>query len=131
MAFTIEQVTHHPEMVFDAELGVMDFPFCSKSSRPAPVCFARGDSDGNTGIDLTDAIVVVQNIFLGKLNRIDCDDALDINDDGLLDTTDPLVLLSWLFLAGEDPPPPFLECGPDPTDDELSCKSFAACEGNG
>lgn len=33
-----------------------------------------------------------------------------------------------MFLGGPTPQEPFAECGRDPTTDDLSCKSFPACE---
>ena len=84
--------------------------------------FSRGDANGDSAISLTDAIVVVQNIFLGKLVLFDCEDMLDVNDDGRLDTSDPVFLLNHLFRRGEQLPFPFKSCGPDIESDALRCK---------
>ena len=51
-----------------------------------------------------------------------CLSAADTNDDGRLNIADAIRLLSYLFAAGDTPlPEPFLDCGYDPTDDDLFC----------
>ena len=51
-----------------------------------------------------------------------CLDAADANDDGQVDVSDPLFTLFFLFLEGEEPPPPGpVVPGLDPTPDELDC----------
>ena len=57
----------------------------------------------------------------------DCEDAADVNDDGVVDLSDPVRLLGHLFLGSERPPDPFGNCGGDPTVDELDCKTFGKC----
>ncbi|MBT7129826.1 MAG: hypothetical protein HN891_03865 [Planctomycetes bacterium] len=56
-----------------------------------------------------------------------CIDSADGNDDGLVDLADPIALLGYLFNGATPPPPPFPDCGIDPTPDALECDSFAAC----
>ena len=51
-----------------------------------------------------------------------CLDAADFDDSGVLDVNGPLVLLRFMFLGQAPPPdpgPPPLDCGPDPTPDDL------------
>ncbi|MCA8958995.1 MAG: hypothetical protein KDC38_00720, partial [Planctomycetes bacterium] len=55
-----------------------------------------------------------------------CIDAADTNDDGAFDISDPIYLLTSLFGMGAPPPPP-VDCGPDPTLDALSCGGSPAC----
>jgi hypothetical protein len=57
-----------------------------------------------------------------------CDDAADINDDGILDTLDG-VDFSDYFVYGDPLPPPFPGCGYDPTLDQLDCASYYHCPG--
>jgi hypothetical protein len=84
--------------------------------------FSRGDGNGDGKISVTDGVIVAQNIFAGKLVIFDCQDMLDVNDDGTLNTADPVVLLTYLFLNGPQPPAPFKTCTlGDPTADALSC----------
>jgi len=40
---------------------------------------------------------------------------------------DGIALLGYLFNGATPPPPPFPDCGIDPTSDALECDSFAAC----
>ena len=55
-----------------------------------------------------------------------CDDSADANDDGAIDLGDAVNVLNFLFIGGPDYPEPFdrdrLECGEDPTDDDLDCQ---------
>ena len=82
--------------------------------------FLRGDSDLNGIVNVTDAIVVLGALFLGK-GPLQCADAADVNDDGVLNITDPIYLLAGLFLGGGPPAPPRDRPGPDPTPDSLDC----------
>jgi hypothetical protein len=83
--------------------------------------FRRGDPDGSGDADITDAILVLQYLFGGRGDSLECADAADANDDGALDISDPVALLSYLFLGNAAPPAPGpFVCGADPTSDELS-----------
>jgi hypothetical protein len=84
--------------------------------------FRRGDCDGGGGTDIGDAITALQQLFIGDAG-IPCRGACDANDDGLFDIADPIQLLRTLFLGDPPPPPPYPECGEDPTIDALSCDS--------
>ena len=42
-------------------------------------------------------------------------------DNGVIDLTDPVRMLEYLFLGGATPPAPFPDRGPDPTADDLDC----------
>ena len=48
-----------------------------------------------------------------------CPDAADANDDGRVDISDPIWVITYLFLGDDPPPPPFPEPDQDPTDDSL------------
>jgi hypothetical protein len=85
------------------------------------------DSDG--AVDLTDAVRILDHLFLGG-PAPECLDAADTDDDAELSLTDPIVVLSWLFLGGPAPEPPSPtagsypggDCGTDPTaSDGLDC----------
>ncbi len=80
--------------------------------------FQRGDCNSDDKTDLADAAAVLANQF-GSY-EIDCSDACDVNDDGLLNMADSVYLLNWLFKFGDIPaaPGPF-DDGEDPTDDSL------------
>ena len=46
-----------------------------------------------------------------------------------LDITDPIANLTHQFVGGPSPAVPGKDtCGADPTEDDLTCDSFAACE---
>jgi hypothetical protein len=83
--------------------------------------FSRGDANGDSKINVTDGVILAQNIFANKLVFFDCQDMLDVNDDGQLNTLDPVELLRYVFLRGPVPPSPFKTCGIDPTADTLTC----------
>jgi len=83
----------------------------------------RGDANGDGTFDVSDPIVLLDCLFLGG-DCTRCPDLADANDDGNLDLTDPIYLLAWRFMDGSKPPPPFPECGPDPTrDDREDCEA--------
>jgi hypothetical protein len=87
-----------------------------------PRMFLRGDADGSGAVDITDAIAVLDDIFLGRPAPASCRDALDANDDGTVDISDPIFVLSFLFLGGPPLRPPYPEPGIDPTPDDLGCR---------
>ena len=92
---------------------------------PRPKPFRRMDSNADGTVDIGDAIFLLQVQFSGT--SIPCEDAGDVNDDGSLNIADPIALLSYLFATGFMPPPPATSCGPDPTEDALSCDEFPPC----
>ena len=69
-----------------------------------------------------------------------CFDAADVNDNGevlisfdpdmsveeirsrLIELSDSIFLLNYVFLGGPAPNDPLLECGLDPTEDSLDCE---------
>jgi hypothetical protein len=83
--------------------------------------FRRGDQDSSGRVDISDAISILNFLFLGSRAPA-CLDAADADDSGKLDITDPIRILNFLFLGGSAPPAPGpRDCGPDPTPDELGC----------
>jgi hypothetical protein len=63
------------------------------------------------------------HLFLGSPSSLLCADAADANDDGALDVTGAVVILSYLFQGGVEIPAPGAvgqECGPDPSGDALA-----------
>ena len=81
-------------------------------------------------VNLADPIANLAYQFLGEARP--CLDACDFDNSDEIDVTDPIANLTHQFLGGPAPDPPGKEsCGVDPTDDELSCESFATCGGNG
>lgn len=84
--------------------------------------FIRGDANGDKAVDIADPVRFLLAIFKGISN--DCQDALDANDDGFLDTTDAVYLLHYLFTRGAAPPAPFPAAEGDLTEDPLVCQRF-------
>jgi hypothetical protein len=89
--------------------------------------FIRGDANADGAADVSDAVRTLVYLFLGGVEPA-CPKSLDADDSGTLDVTDAVFELEYLFLGGPAPASPFPDCGPDPTGDELSCLSHAACE---
>ncbi len=90
--------------------------------------FHRGDSDGSGSIQLTDAVRILNFLFLGT-GAIPCEDAADVDDGGSHALTDAVRILNFLFLGtGVIPSPgPQEPCGPDPTADALDCVTYDRC----
>jgi hypothetical protein len=86
----------------------------------APPAFIRGDANGDTVIDLSDAVRVVLHLFSGVL--VDCEDALDVDDNESLDITDSIRILNYIFRGGAAPPAPFPAAGTDPAGAALDCE---------
>jgi hypothetical protein len=89
--------------------------------------FLRGDANTDGGVDISDGIHTLQNLFIGG-RRGSCRDAADFNDSGAVDISDAIGTFQNLFLGGPPPAPPGrFECGEDPTPDDLGCNDFPAC----
>ncbi|HIN81081.1 MAG TPA: hypothetical protein EYN00_08395 [Planctomycetes bacterium] len=99
--------------VFDATID-MD---CGPPTSPQ---MARGDCNNDSGFNIADVVYLLANLFSGGEDP-SCDDACDGNDDGSLNIADAVYSLTALFNGGASPPPPFPDCGIDPTDDALDC----------
>jgi hypothetical protein len=84
--------------------------------------FTRGDANRDDRVDISDAVSILNALFLGS-GPIRCPDAADTNDDGRNDLSDAVYILNYSFLGGPQPPPPYPEAGPDPTEDGLECSS--------
>jgi hypothetical protein len=90
--------------------------------------FRRGNANLDTGVDISDGVVMLNVLFLGFPDP-GCSDARDSNDDGNTDISDASYLLNHLFLGGPQPPAPYEGCGCDPTDDALGCDAATdSCE---
>ena len=75
--------------------------------------FVRGEANGDQGVDISDAITILQYLF-GVSNELPCLDAGDANDDGAIDLGDAIGTLNLVFGGGPAQlPPPFGQCGTD------------------
>ncbi len=79
-----------------------------------PAVFIRGDANRDAGRDISDALFIINYLYLEGTPPL-CPAALDSNDDEDLDLTDAVHLLSYLFLGGPVPPAPGPLPGGDPT----------------
>jgi hypothetical protein len=89
--------------------------------------FQRGDANEDGETSISDAVFVLLFLFGGR-QAPTCEKAADSDDSGRTNVTDAVYLLYFLFLGDSAPRGPFGECGPDPTPDALTCKSFEPCE---
>jgi hypothetical protein len=104
------------------------------STRSCEPIFHRGDSDNNGSLQLTDAVRILNFLFLGT-GQIDCMDAADADNNGTVQLTDAVRILNVLFLGVgsiPDPGPPGASfgnkpCGPDPDDKHLGCQRYNKC----
>jgi hypothetical protein len=81
-----------------------------------------GDESDVYAIDMADVRLLVDAIFLGE-GDLTCDDAADVNDDGLIDLTDAILLLNHLFRGGVPPVYPYPRPGFDANAmDSLECE---------
>ena len=71
--------------------------------------------------NISDAFKVLQYLFTGE-TELACEDAADSDDNALLNLSDPVFTLNWLFLQGPDFPVPFAQLAEDPSQDyQLFC----------
>jgi len=108
----------HEELVVDAFRGrrLFDAPF------------VRGDSNVDRKVDISDAVSTLNFLFGGKGVTHICKNAMDADDSGDINVTDPILILNHLFRGGSPPPAPYPSCGldPDPPGDprNLGCFDF-------
>jgi hypothetical protein len=81
--------------------------------------FLRGNANDDGTVDISDAVGILNDLFLGVTAQAPCRDALDSDDSGATDITDAVYLLNFLFQGGPPIPPPYPDPGPDPTADSL------------
>ncbi len=91
-----------------------------------PLPFVRGDANGDGSVDDADRVALVQ--LLARIeaapplfNRVPCQDAVDVDDDGEFDAADITALVAHLD-TGDPLPAPFPAVGNDPTPDTLECR---------
>ena len=82
--------------------------------------FIRGDTNGDLAVNVLDAIATVLFLFQGL--PLSCPDAGDFDDSGVINVTDTIGILGYLFSHGTPPLPPFPGAGIDPTEDAMECR---------
>ncbi|MBI4604654.1 MAG: VCBS repeat-containing protein [Planctomycetes bacterium] len=105
--------------------GFVDFTAPAELGGPAPQqldvvrglrrTFTRGDVNEDGNVDVSDALAVCEQLFLGR--KMVCGDASDADDSGLVDISDPICLLRFLFRQGSPPAHPYPEPGGDTVSD--------------
>lgn len=77
-------------------------------------------------LDVSDPIFLLLYLYEGgSFPR--CARAADPDDDGELQL-DLVYLLNHIFRGAKPPDAPYPDCGPDTTEDRLSCHSYPVCE---
>lgn len=105
-------------------LAVIEIP----TPCPPSDLFLRGDTNGDLGVNIADAVYLLNSLFLPGSPSIPCQDAADTNDDGGINIADAVSLLNSLFVPGSTPiPEPNPDCGEDTTADSLDCLTPPAC----
>jgi hypothetical protein len=85
--------------------------------------FLRGNANGDTQVDISDAIYMLNYLFLGGPD-LPCKASGDANGDANVDISDGIYLLNFLFLGGPTPAAPYPRCGPlqGRGDEALGCR---------
>ena len=91
--------------------------------------FRRGDVNADRAINLSDGVALLNWLFQ-QGEEPGCQKSADVDDNRQINLTDAVFILNHLFLQGPSPPPPFEDCGVDPTpEDGVTCTAFPACAG--
>jgi hypothetical protein len=85
--------------------------------------FRRGYCNDDGTVDISDAVCVLEWLFLGR-EEPGCVAATNVNGDEAVDISDAVSLLGFLFLGGPTPVAPYPDCGTSDleTDRELGCE---------
>lgn len=89
------------------------FVFAATVALAQDPTFIRGDVTGDGVVDGADETMLQAYLFGGT--PMNCQLAADVNDDGMLGPTDIAALHSYVTSGSPIPPPPFPECGTDPS----------------
>jgi PKD repeat protein len=110
--FTVNALSRFPALESSTvEVIIVRPPFLKR--------FVRGDVDGNGSVDITDAVKVLNFLFLGS-EAPACMDAADVTDRGNVNISAAISLLTYLFLGGTQPAVPFPNKGLDPSPDHIA-----------
>jgi hypothetical protein len=95
------------EVEGDPPLEVEECVFHLKASDVG--AFIRCDANDDGGVSLSDAVWILNELFLGGA-ATRCRPAADCDGNGAREVSDAVYALSHLFLGGPEPPPPFRFC---------------------
>ncbi|MEC9477196.1 MAG: hypothetical protein VX764_09170 [Planctomycetota bacterium] len=96
--------------IFNATLD----PSCGGPPPPPQPEFIRGDCNNDASFNIADVIFHLNGLFAAGSPPA-CQNACDFNGDQTIDIGDAIVMLMVLFQGGGPPPPPWPDCGVDPT----------------
>ena len=99
----------------------------SRQTLPEVSRFRRGDANADGELNVLDALKLLEHLFR-RAPALSCAKSGDANDDGRLNLLDAMMLVAQLFGGRGLLPPPFAECGDDPSADGLHCNFHAPCE---
>ena len=95
---------------------------------PRQTVFVRGDANADGVVQITDAVAILEHLFVEGSATPPCRDSANANGLGSIDLTDGVFVLLHLFSGGPPPPAPYPACGtPSETIESLGCISYAAC----
>ncbi len=124
LAFTVPEENEDLNRDGDTEDWILHVADLTRVETPP---FARGDTNTDNTIDIADAIFTLSYLFAQGPTPT-CMDAADANDDGAVHISDGIYILQNLFANGPAIPPPYPDCGVDPTVDGLGCVEYPPCE---
>ena len=85
--------------------------------------FLRGDVNGDLVHDLSDPVLLLEELF-GAGSGLPCEASADVNLDGNLLLDDVITLLGLIFLGNPvELPAPYPDCGISPIPNGLDCAS--------
>ncbi|MEM7262702.1 MAG: dockerin type I domain-containing protein, partial [Planctomycetota bacterium] len=96
---------------------------------PGSTLYNRGDANADGGLDMSDAVFILNYLFLGS-DRPACGSAADSDGSGAINLTDVIYLLNYAFLGGDRPPPPGPPgepCGADDGAAAVECDEYPPC----
>ncbi len=96
-------------------------------TRPGPPGSSAGTSTRAGEPEPHRRVLIFRFLFLGDQPRPVCKDAADLDDNGSIDVSDGVGILSYLFLRAPLPGPPQRGCWFDLKMDALDCGEFPVC----
>ncbi len=89
--------------------------------------FVRGDVNGDDSVNMADVVWNLKELFTNG-PETPCEDAADVDGDGVRTIGDSIYLLHYLFRNDMVPAPPFPGCGLDSGGDGLGCVDYGSCQ---
>lgn len=127
--FWVSTVGATPCQVTDNPTGCSFNPLIIEVAPPVIPRFSRGDTNGDGSVNVADAITLLGYLFPSSSgpNSIPCLDSADADDAGGVNLADAIAILSALFGTPPIPLAPPVQCGEDPTPDQVTCNDDSAC----